>query len=117
MKELKPTGGALAHYRISVTNRDTEFNCKPGQSLLHAMESSARKAIPVGCRCGGCGLCRIRVVEGRYDSKRMSRAHVSEADEACGRVLACRIFPHSDLVIECDFGQATGSGQYNNNEE
>lgn len=109
----------MARYRISVQDRDTEFDCAPGQLLLHAMESCARKEIPVGCRCGGCGLCVIRVLDGRYDSKRMSRAHISEADEAAGRVLACRIFPNSDLVIECDFGQTPGNarGQDNNNEE
>ena len=117
MKELKRTDEATAPYRIRVLERDTEFDCAPGQLLLHAMESCARKDIPVGCRCGGCGLCLIRVVEGHYDSKRMSRAHVSEADEASGRVLACRIFPSSDLIIECEFGKTPGNARQDNNNE
>jgi hypothetical protein len=47
----------------------------------------------VGCRGGGCGVCRVRVLDGAYTTLRMSRqAHV-EADEAAGVVLACRIVP------------------------
>jgi hypothetical protein len=32
-------------------------------------------------------------------AKRMSKAHVDEADLAAGVVLACRIFPTSDLSV------------------
>ena len=56
--------------------------------------------IPVGCRGGGCGVCRIRVVAGEYTTRRMSRKHVSEADEAAGIALACRVVPASDLIVE-----------------
>ena len=45
-------------------------------------------------------MCRIRVVQGEYTTKRMSRQHVSEADEADGIVLACRVIPSTDLVVE-----------------
>ena len=57
------------------------------------------RRLPVGCRRGGCGICRVHVTSGRFRSDVMSRAHVSEADEAAGIVLACCIYPLSDLVL------------------
>lgn len=57
------------------------------------------RRLPVGCRRGGCGICRVHVTNGQFRSDVMSRAHVSEADEAAGIVLACCIYPLSDLVL------------------
>ncbi|MFC6669635.1 2Fe-2S iron-sulfur cluster-binding protein [Marinobacterium aestuariivivens] len=91
-----------AGFSIRVDNRQQSFAARPDRTLLAAMEASGARTIDVGCRGGGCGRCRIRVLDGRYDSKRMSRAHISEQDEAQGIVLACRIFARSDLVIESD---------------
>jgi ferredoxin len=59
-------------------------------------------AIAVGCRGGGCGVCRVRILDGTYTTKRMSRRHVSEADETVGVVLACRTIPTSDLTLRCE---------------
>jgi len=39
------------------------------------------------------------VLSGSYTQKAMSRCHVSEAEERAGQVLACRIFPGSDLEL------------------
>jgi ferredoxin len=47
-------------------------------------------------------VCRIRVLDGSYTAKRMSRRHVSDADEAAGIVLACRVVPTSDLTVHCE---------------
>lgn len=68
-------------------------------NVLRAMEMLGRKGIPVGCRGGGCGVCKVRVVEGRYHTRKMSRACISEEEEACGVVLACRLFADSDLRL------------------
>ncbi len=89
-------------YRIEVRNRHSEFLAQPGKTLLVAMELAASQAIAVGCRGGGCGMCKIRVLAGEYDRKRMSCAHISEQEQAAGFALACRVLPRSDLVIESD---------------
>jgi ferredoxin len=44
-------------------------------------------------------VCRVRILEGRYRCLKMSRAHVSAADEDEGWVLACRVVPETDLVV------------------
>ncbi len=68
--------------------------------VLHQMVRCALRALPVGCRGGGCGVCRVRVVDGTYRTLRMSRRHVTEADEANRIALACRLLASSDIVIE-----------------
>lgn len=60
------------------------------------------RRLPVGCRRGGCGVCRVRVLAGEYDKGPMSRAHVSAADEAAGVVLSCCIYPRSDLSLRLE---------------
>ena len=55
----------------------------------------------MGCRGGGCGVCKVHIVEGACQSLGpISRAHVSAEEEASGCVLACKIFPQSDLEVE-----------------
>lgn len=62
------------------------------------------RRLPVGCRRGGCGICRARVLEGRYRAGPMSRDHVSEAEEADGVVLSCAIYALSDLTLRLEPG-------------
>lgn len=76
------------------------FEVGAGQRVLHEMIRCNVRALPVGCRGGGCGVCRVRVVEGAYLALRMSRKHVSGDDVERGVVLACRIVPVTDLVLE-----------------
>lgn len=70
-----------------------------GKPLLMALEAAGSKLVPVGCRGGGCGICRIRILAGDYERKKMSRLHVSESDEANGITLSCRTVALGDLTI------------------
>lgn len=81
----------------------SRFPCPEGERVLIAMERRGESDIGVGCRGGGCGVCRVRVLSGRYRTGKMSQLHVSEADRDAGIALACRLFPLEDVVIEvCD---------------
>ncbi|WP_323754162.1 2Fe-2S iron-sulfur cluster binding domain-containing protein [Marinobacter sp.] len=86
-----------------VSNRTTgdHFLCQEGQTVLKAMELAGKKCVPVGCRGGGCGFCKIRIVEGDFECGKMSKAHVPAEAIDKGEVLACRIYPLTDLTIEC----------------
>ncbi len=88
------------HFEITIEDSGERFACGEGQNVLAAMERLGRKGIPVGCRGGGCGVCRVQVVgPGRYHTLKMSRAQVSEADEAAGICLACKLIPEGDLNL------------------
>lgn len=72
---------------------------KEGDSLLAASERCFNKAIAVGCRRGGCGVCRVKILSGQYRSRIMSRSHITEDNINEGVVLACCVFPESDMKI------------------
>ncbi len=87
-------------YRIRIADSADHFTCRDGQNVLLAMERLGRSGIPVGCRGGGCGICRVQVLDGGvYRTLKMSRAQVSETDEAAGICLACKLLPEGDLTI------------------
>lgn len=88
-------------HRIRVVG-GAEFDCAADERVLLAMERCGASDIGVGCRGGGCGICRIKVVDGDYTTGKMSAAKVSESERAAGFALACRLFPAGDLVIEVD---------------
>ncbi|NHN75934.1 2Fe-2S iron-sulfur cluster binding domain-containing protein [Azotobacter chroococcum] len=73
---------------------------RPGESLLCAMERQGKRCIPVGCRGGGCGVCKVRVVSGRFDYGLMSCRHVSADQRGRGLALACRLFPLGDSEVQ-----------------
>ncbi len=90
---------------IAVNDSDSEFRCRDEQNLLQGMRTfrlgvPMLEAIPVGCRGGGCGICRIRVTAGDFHAEKMSKKHVPEDDQATGIALACRVYPRSDLRID-----------------
>ncbi|MCB1355284.1 MAG: 2Fe-2S iron-sulfur cluster binding domain-containing protein [Maritimibacter sp.] len=100
-------GNGTRVFSIKVRGADLVAPCPETEKLLIALEQATPfprpKAVSVGCRKGGCGACRIRVISGEYTTIKMSRAHVTEAEEAEGYVLACRVFPASDMEIEPAF--------------
>lgn len=79
--------------------------------MLTALERCGHARVPVGCRGGGCGVCKVRVVNGTYITGRMSRAHVSVAEERAGYALACRLYAQGPLVIET-FGKCVRIGGF-----
>jgi len=80
-------------------NPAAEFTARPDEHLLAGMERLGRRGIPVGCRGGGCGVCKVEVLEGQVRRLKMSRDCVSREDEERGLALACRIHAESDLRI------------------
>lgn len=87
-------------FKVRIAETGECFPCDSAQSVLEGMVQIGRRGIPTGCRGGACGVCRIEVLSGSFAHKAMSRSQVSEADQQQGRVLACRIFPGSDLELK-----------------
>ena len=87
-------------HRVTVSGTGEFYACRPGQSLLAALAALGRKCIPSGCHGGGCGICLVRVIEGRVETGPMSCAHVPPERRAEGFALACRTYPRSPVTIE-----------------
>jgi ferredoxin len=91
--------GAPNLFTVKIEETGECFKCSSEQSVLMGMERLGKKGVPVGCRGGGCGVCKVQVLAGAYQSKKMSRDCVSREEEESGQVLACRIQPSSDLRL------------------
>lgn len=94
--------GPPPRWSVSVVGEDRTFRCPADQTVLRHMASLGLHHLPIGCRGGGCGVCRVKVLSGDYDTGRMSRRHVSEQEANDGLALSCRVYPRSDLVVEHD---------------
>lgn len=86
-------------YTIRVAPTGQTFNCKPEEDLLQTARRSGIK-IPSGCRSGGCGMCKIRVVQGHFVRGPSSMAVLPQEERADHYTLACRTYPQGDLDIE-----------------
>ncbi|MGV8823559.1 2Fe-2S iron-sulfur cluster-binding protein [Methylibium petroleiphilum] len=86
-------------HRVTIADTGEAYSCNSAETVLVGLARLGKRGIPVGCRGGGCGVCKVEVVSGQYRKRVMSRTHVNADDEACHRVLACCIYPNSDLVV------------------
>ena len=86
---------------VCVAQTGETYPCAPDESLLQGMLKLGRKGIPAGCVNGGCGVCKVRIVEGAVTPLGpVSRAHVSVEEERCGITLACRVAPLTAVRLQ-----------------
>lgn len=94
---------SVRKFNVWIKGRSLPLICASDEKVLTALERGGEKSVRVGCRQGGCGACRVRVLSGTYTTDKMSRAHVSEDEKADGYALSCRLYPKSDLELEPAF--------------
>lgn len=87
-------------YQVHLDDLNLDFPCNARQNVLECMIGAGKKGIQVGCRGGGCGVCKVEVLAGEYDVRPMSKAHIDDEALAQRRVLACCIRPRSDLSLK-----------------
>lgn len=86
-------------HQVTIDNTGEVFRCAEDVHVLAAMEQACCHGIPVGCRNGGCGACKVRITAGSYQTRKMNRAVLCAAEEADGCVLACKTYPRSDIAV------------------
>ena len=89
---------AVDTFRVTIED-GTTVRCAADRAVAQELKRCGVTAIMLGCRGGGCGVCRIKVLSGSYVTRVMSREHVSVADERAGYALCCCLYPRSDLVL------------------
>lgn len=87
-------------YIVEILPAGDTICCHANQTVLSAMERAGAAKSLLGCRRGGCGICKVHIIEGEYESGCMSCAHVTPDEQANGIVLACRISPRSHIKLE-----------------
>ncbi|MDP2416002.1 MAG: 2Fe-2S iron-sulfur cluster binding domain-containing protein [Hydrogenophaga sp.] len=86
---------------VHVAQTGEQYPCASNESLLTGMLRLGHKGIPVGCVNGGCGVCKVRILQGQIKSLGpISRAHVTVDEEDQGYTLACRVAPTTPVHLE-----------------
>ena len=94
-----PSSSPRVDVRVAQTGES--YACGTDESLLRGMLRLGRKGIPAGCVNGGCGVCKVRIVQGSVRALGpVSRAHVSADEECAGLTLACRVAPVGAVTLE-----------------
>ena len=86
-------------HRITIEGCNAEYACNGDQSVLEAMVGRRATGIEIGCRSGGCGVCRVQVLSGRYQRGLMSADEIGSECRKQDIALACRVMPSSDLHL------------------
>ena len=90
-------------YTVTVKDTDISFPCEKDEDVFTAMIRNRKGPLRYGCYGGGCGVCKMKIVKGKwYAYKPMSAAHVTKADIKNGLVLLCCVKPKSNLLISWD---------------
>ena len=67
-----------------------------------------------GCKRGGCGVCKVRLIVGEVRYERPIAATVLTAEErAAGVCLSCRAVPVTDLIIQLQEGDRLAGAALN----
>lgn len=86
---------------FTVRNKSTghRFQVQEGESVLDAALKKGY-AFPYGCRNGGCGSCKGKLLQGQVDYGTKIPPALSDIDIQNGLALFCQARPSSDLEIE-----------------
>lgn len=88
------------NHKVFVIDQNETFFCSEEKSLLSGIEQINSRSINIGCRGGGCGICKVKIIKGSFSRKKMSKAHITDENLKEGIVLACRVYPTSNLQIK-----------------
>lgn len=85
-------------YRVQLPRTGEAFEALAGETVLQAAQ---RAGMPLDhdCEAGGCGTCRIRLIQGSVTYDEFPFA-LTEEEASVGYALACQARPAADLVIE-----------------
>lgn len=84
---------------LRVDDHDTVIDLRNGETMLAALNRAGYTA-RVGCRRGGCGICKVTLTEGQATySATVADTVVTPEERSAGTVLLCRAVPDGDATI------------------
>lgn len=85
---------------VSIPALDEVIYLDSGETVLSGLYK-AGYSYTVGCKRGGCGICKLDVLEGDFTYNREIADTVITAEERTdGTCLSCRAVPDSDITIQ-----------------
>ena len=86
-------------YTIALSPVGVTISSTPEETVLAAILGSGASVV-FGCRGGGCGTCKMRLISGEVAHGRCSAAVLSEEGKQSGWFLSCQAHALTDLTIE-----------------
>jgi ferredoxin len=89
---------------ITILPDSERVTARPDETLLAAL-SRAGLGYRIGCRRGGCGVCKLHLLLGevRYE-RALADSVLSDEERIEGICLSCRAVPITSVVIELQEG-------------
>ena len=86
-------------YKVSIKSKDICFDIAPSQTILEAA-LIAGVNIPFGCRNGGCGSCKGKVVSGNVFCEDYQQSALTDLEKENGHTLCCQSYVTSDIDLD-----------------
>jgi toluene monooxygenase electron transfer component len=93
-----PDPASAVSYRVEIEGTEQHFTQHDGDTLLRAALRQG-VGVPYECNAGGCGSCRIQVLDGQVHDLWPEAPGRTDRDRRTGRMLACQTRAASDLTI------------------
>jgi ferredoxin len=90
--------------RVTIVPDGVTVECQPGENLLTALSRLGYR-YRVGCRRGGCGVCKVQLLLGEVRYERpVADSVLTDDQQVAGICLSCRAVPTTNVVIELQEG-------------
>ena len=86
-------------FKVTIQPKGESFEVKPSQTLLEAAIDAGIN-IPYGCRNGGCGSCKAKLISGEVICDQFQQSAMTDDEKNEGFTLCCQAYLTSDVVIE-----------------
>jgi ferredoxin len=99
-----PRPGDADMTEVKILPENVRVSAGPADTILGALARAGLR-YRVGCKRGGCGICKVQLVLGEVAYERPVAATVLTDDERVdGICLSCRAVPLTDVVFELQEG-------------
>jgi NAD(P)H-flavin reductase/ferredoxin len=95
----------MSGFQIRILPFDHQIECRPNQTILGALLEQGRY-LRYGCKNGGCGSCKLQLVEGAVEQGGSSLA-LSPSERSGGYALICTAVPLSDCTLDASLMELT----------
>lgn len=91
----------MATRQVIFEQTGANYECRTGEGIFQLLARNGSPGLPRGCTSGGCGVCKVRIIDGLVEALGfMSKAHISDQEAFDGFVLGCRVTPQTDVNVE-----------------
>jgi CDP-4-dehydro-6-deoxyglucose reductase len=84
---------------VTVSPTGEQILLEPGETILEGLYK-AGYSYRIGCRRGGCGICKVDLLDGEVTYNRVVADTVlTDVERAAGTCLTCRAVPSGPITI------------------